>query len=603
MNLKLKAQTAIDLGFLNLARVFAYRLGVKTGINPVKKLICKLSEGPFFGEYKGTNVGFPVNSQWLNNHCYFGKSRKNNDTPNWHQSCLNGKVSRNELPWYAISDFDNGVGDIKGVWEASRMDWAVGFAQAAKSGDKASLIKLNAWLSDWVTNNPTYLGVNWKCGQEASIRVMHICLTALLLEQSKNSSTALLTFIDAHLKRIAPTIMYAIAQDNNHGTSEAAALYIGGNLLHCNGYKDGHKYHQLGCKWLENRAKRLIEEDGSFSQYSVTYHRVMLDTYSLVEIWRKAHGLTPFSNHLYSKLSLATLWLYQFTDALSGDAPNLGANDGARLIPLTDTDYRDFRPSVQLASNLFCKAKAFQNNADANLPVEWLGLTKVDGLLPAKVSRHFSYGGYLFLIAGDANAVLNYPKFRFRPSQCDALHLDFWLAGQNILRDGGTFSYNAGKEYIDYYGGVGSHNTSQFDSHQQMPRLSRFLLGDWLKSHSVWFDSIANTATAGYTDRFGCTHKRSLSLAQNKLEVVDDLTGFKEQAIIRFRLINSDWYLDGNTLTSSICSISVTSSDGTVIHMKLTSGKESRYYFQEEELMVLELTVSEPTAIITEVTF
>ena len=40
-------------------------------------------------------------------------------------------------------------------------------------------------------------------------------------------------------------------------------------------------------------------------------------------------------------------------------------------------------------------------------------------------------------------AMLRYPRFRYRPGHADALHLDLWLGDRNILRDGGTYSYNA----------------------------------------------------------------------------------------------------------------------------------------------------------------
>ena len=35
------------------------------------------------------------------------------------------------------------------------------------------------------------------------------------------------------------------------------------------------------------------------------------------------------------------------------------------------------------------------------------------------------------------------PQAPARPSQADALHLDLWHRGVNLLRDAGTFSYNA----------------------------------------------------------------------------------------------------------------------------------------------------------------
>ena len=42
-------------------------------------------------------------------------------------------------------------------------------------------------------------------------------------------------------------------------------------------------------------------------------------------------------------------------DPLSGDGPNLGSNDGAFCYQLHSQPYRDFRPTLQLASVLFSR--------------------------------------------------------------------------------------------------------------------------------------------------------------------------------------------------------------------------------------------------------
>ena len=106
---------------------------------------------------------------------------------------------------------------------------------------------------------------------------MHLAMAALVLGQTRQAGPALRDLIHLHLQRIAPTLSYAIGQDNNHGTSEAAALFIGGSWLQTLGLPAGARWAALGRRWLENRAVRLIGEDGSFSQYSLNYHRVMLD--------------------------------------------------------------------------------------------------------------------------------------------------------------------------------------------------------------------------------------------------------------------------------------------------------------------------------------
>jgi hypothetical protein len=606
--LKTKIKTAIGLGLLNLGRVACYKFSVKIGLNPVKKLTAEIQSGDFFLPYTAPMVKYQENVQWNEHYSYFDNSTQNIDgIPNWYKSCLTGKLANQPLQeWYNIPDFNDELGDIKGVWEASRFSWIIPFSQRIACGDIQASSDVNKWLLDWVEHNPPYLGVNWKCGQEASIRVMHLAMAAKILQQVNNTSPSFLALIKAHLKRISPTIMYAVAQDNNHGTSEAAALYIGGSWLVNNGDNDGIKWQSQGLKLLENRAKRLIEQDGSFSQYSTTYHRLMLDSYSMVEVWRRDLGLPCFNNHTYKKLQAASIWLYTFTQPDSGDAPNLGANDGARLLPLTSTDYRDFRPSVQLACSLFHNKAAYCESGEYDNQLAWLNLEKPKEVMSVLSSVDFSKGGYACLKQKNAFLLLNYPQFKFRPSQCDALHIDFWLHGMNIFRDGGTFSYNAGQNYIDYYGGVQSHNTVQFDSHDQMPRLSRFLLGDWLKlNYKKELNRKDESCLfgAGYHDRFGCHHKRDVSLLKSQLIIVDELSGFKEQAVLRWRLTpDVKWQLTDSGLNSELCDIKI-SCDVRIKRIELVTSHESRYYYQENEIPVLEVEIESSGIIITEVNF
>src|SRR5690606_35832765 len=123
-------------------------------------------------------------------------------------------------------------------------------------------------------------------------------------------------------------------------------------------------------------AVKLIMPDGGFSQYSVNYHRVMLDFYCSSEIIRRKLELPEFSVAMYSQLHKAADWLFILTQE-NGDAPNLGANDGAKLIPVSDTDYRDFRPSVQLASTLFAGQSYYIEAGSYDQPLKFFGLDKI----------------------------------------------------------------------------------------------------------------------------------------------------------------------------------------------------------------------------------
>lgn len=462
-----KIRTAIKLGVFNILRVIVYRLSIRLGINPAQRVDSSFKKGEFFHSYTGKAYDLPANESWNEQITLFSYWHLPNtaQVPDWHANPFTKKaVSSNDLPWWKIPDFDLNVGDVKQIWELSRFDWALAFAQKAANGDHESLIKLNQWLNDWCDNNPPYLGINWKCGQEASIRIIHLAVCALILKQTRNSSPTLLEFISVHLERISPTIQYAIAQNNNHGTSEAAALFIGGSWLEKNNVAKGAYWKKKGRKWLENRVKNLILDDGSFSQYSLTYHRLMLDTITMAEIWRAQSDEPKFKPIFYQRARAACNWLYTVIDLSNGDGPNLGANDGARLLPLTDTNYRDFRPSLQLAMAIFNNQRALTKSGPWDLSLDWLGISLPQTPAQPQKSQLFDDGGYAVLHKQNALVLFRYPHFKFRPSHADALHVDLWLQGENLLRDSGSYSYNTEKKWLDYFPCSVSHNTIQYNT-------------------------------------------------------------------------------------------------------------------------------------------
>lgn len=591
-----KARTAFSLGLPNLLRVVNFRLGVRFGWNPVRRLSAVFPDGPYFQMPSRVREGVVAPDRWWSSAEYFGRwpVDVSEQAPDWHVNPLSGKRVQNpQLPWWQIPDFDPAVGDIKAIWESSRFDWVLAYAQRASVGDRASLDRLNAWLSDWCVNNPAYDGPNWKCGQETSIRVMHLAMAALILGCEASSASALLGLIRAHLKRVEPTIGYAVAQDNNHGTSEAAALYIGGTWLAANGDRSGERWARLGRKWLENRVARLIAADGSFSQYSTTYHRVALDTLSMAEVWRRKFSDAPFSARFQQCAIMATSWLQAMTDTSTGDAPNLGANDGARLLPLSQTGYRDFRPSVQLAAALFSGHEVYP---DTDEVLRWLDIAAPAAESATLTSARFDDGGYGILRRGGAVAMMRFPRFRFRPSQADAMHVDLWIAGENVLRDAGTYGYNVDTKWLDYFSGTEGHNTVQLDDRDQMPRLGRFLFGDWLQAHDVQgptSDTSGEYFSAAYRDRQGVSHRRSLSLRNHALQVEDHVSGFRKKAVLRWRLKPGNWKLSGLQICCDGHALTV-ASDVAIRRIALVEGWESRYYLEKTAVPVLEVEIDQP---------
>jgi hypothetical protein len=598
------------LGLANLLRVFFYKCKLKSGLMRRSMPIVEAIPGPFFSSFKTAEDGDrhqALPSVTIPGPCkLFGWYELDlAEPPKWHCSLLNQQtLGEQHKHWTEISDFDSGVGDIKGVWELSRFSWALNFIQAyMASGDALWLDKLNYWLADWSKHNPANQGANWKCAQEASLRIIHLASVALLSGE-KAPSAALTKMIEQHLARVFPTLGYAMAQDNNHGTSEAAALYIGGSwLLQTDPHHaQARRWHRHGYKYLHNRVLRLVETDGSFSQYSLTYHRLLLDTLSMVELWRRFLSLVEFNGQYKDRVSQATRWLFAMVDTSNGDAPNLGANDGAQILNFSGAPYRDFRPSVELASQLFMDSRVFDTE-HCHYLVRLFSLDSSEVLKQKPVST-MPDGGYGVLRHEQAWCMLKVPNYRFRPSHADCLHLDLWVKGINLCRDDGSYSYNTEGRWLNYFGSTEAHNTVQFDHRGQMPKVSRFLFAHWAEyeEFNVQQQGEQLQAVAAYRDWQGARHKREVLLRSNSLEVTDTLSGIKELATLRWRLPQLDWQLAQQSVSNKDYKL-VVSANQPLLHFELAQGNESRYYGQKEAIALLELSIAQDGIIKTIITW
>lgn len=602
--LSTKISTYIALGFPSLAHVAFHRMRMKLGLYAYKTHEPLQRTTTFFRRPQLRAVNAPCPQTWIHyGHLFdFITFPVGEQAPDWLRNPATGEeFPYSDFPWYKIPDFDENVGDIKYIWELSRFSWVLPMAQRARNGDNVSLARLNAWISDWNDKNPSYFGPNWKCAQEASIRLMNVAIASLILGQARNTEYALLKFVKIHLQRIVQTLPYARAQKNNHATSEAAALFIGGSWLEKNGHAKGSKYSKLGRRHLERLVATLVEPDGSFSQHSVNYHRVFLDTVSMVELWRRNLSLPAFSDRFMARSKAAAEWLRYFIFSSNGDTPNLGANDGARLLQLGETRYRDYRQSAQLGAALFESKRAF-DDPECDNHLAWLGIERPREKVKRSCVKIFPKGSYVIANKNGISAMLRLPRRKFRPSHCDALHLDIWFDGQPRFVDGGSYSYNSGLEWHEYFTGVESHNTVQFDQEGQMPRLGRFLFGDWIEC------KIENTSgarenfihiAAKYSTRNKRNHYRAFEISDNQLKVIDEISGFKNTACLRWRLSAGEWEIHDNVITGMGLKIRIESN--SELQVILSEGFQSLHYTERTPIKVIEAKVFKKSRIITEI--
>jgi len=609
--------TIFKLGIFNVFYVVWYKFSLKVGGRKFlfKKEIFKNDE-PFFSEATVERLNY--NEDWKNGLLndankiingevrYYAYHWKNiGSPPDWFLNPFNNtRYPNSEQHWTSLSDFDPSVGDIKNVWEASRFEWVVTLARAyAVTGEKKYLSTLNTWLADWVEKNPLNVGPNWKCGQEASIRLFNLLNAAFILKQHNTPSESLKDFVFSSLLRIRKNIRYAIAQDNNHGTSEAVGLFIGGLWLQTfdeKKYQIAKKITESGRFWLENRVKKLIAEGGSFSQHSITYHRVMLDSICFAEFWRGTLNAKPFSGTFYHKVKTSIRWLASLTDPYSGNAPNLGSNDGAFLLNFHSCPYRDFRPTLQFAGQLFYGATWFANGCyDETL--YWMRLMSQKEI--KLENKDFSSEGYAVLQNSNSWALIKWPFYKYRPSHNDVFHIDLWYKGHNILCDAGTFSYNPGNDFKHDLKSVRFHNTAFFDGREQMPKLSRFLLANWLNPKSIKLIESRNKNSkkwiGSYKDPFGNSHERSVEVFDNAWEITDSLIGNFNNAIIGFNLNVSDLTIKGNNVFSNDFDIMFSENVKLTVHESVVSD----YYLERHSIKKIQMKISRQGKYVTKINF
>ena len=507
--------------------------------------------------------------------------------PNWFLDPFNKKVVKSDSHWSKINDFNYINSDIKNIWELSRFNWLGSLAIAyLTTQNKIYINTMNKLIRDWMIKNQFNCGPNWKCGQESSIRVINLIVSYEIIgvdriEQNFEELTLM------HLQRISKTTIYAKVQNNNHAITEGIAQYIAGLFLYHKTSKHKYKYYiRKGSNLLEERLNSLVLEDGTFSQYSIVYHRMLLDLLSISELFRQKYQGKRFSEQFKRKVKLAVSWYEDMIDPISGDASNIGGNDGTYLFNYDQKKYRDFRPTLNFICSLY------KLNIRRELVSTHCLLSVFDiPLAPLKQrgveSKFFPNGGFIKLENTNGNALLRIPNYKFRPSHSDGLHLDIWHDGINWIRDAGSYSYGASIDDQEFFSGTKGHSTIIFDGENQMPRISRFLFGNWLIPSYVKFDMSENFAKSAYLDLNNNSHSRSVKYINNGWEIVDEVKGNFTAGILQYILKPNNWKVIDNKILNDEFSILINSDK--FFSIELCTGYESVYYMEKTKTTILKI--------------
>ena len=267
--------------------------------------------------------------------------------------------------WSEIEDFSEKAGDIKYLWEKSRFT----YFHAILRYDFHFEVDHSEWIfneiDDWISCNPINKGPNWRCSQEISLRLFNWSFALNFYKNSKHLTEkrwkSYQNVIYWQLHHVYHHINFSrIAVRNNHAITETGLLALSEILFSY--IPQTTKWSKKGRKWFEQEIAYQIYKDGTFLQFSMNYHRVVIQLLTLVLRLSELNN-KKFSKTVYSRAFKSLNFLLQ-CQATSGHLPNYGANDGALFFQWSDTDFRDYRPQLEALHRVLTGKQLYKNTTD-----------------------------------------------------------------------------------------------------------------------------------------------------------------------------------------------------------------------------------------------
>lgn len=400
----------------------------------------------------------------------------------WFRNPDSGYTYDATLHWTMVNDFSAEAGDIKFVWEKARFAYLYDIIRYDYHFEQDNAGWVFEDILSWIRSNKVNTGPHYKCSQEISLRVLNWTFALYFYRNSPALTTEVFDQIQYaiywQLHHVYHNINFSrIAVRNNHAITETLALYLGGLLYPS--LPGAATWKEHGKRWFEEEVAYQIYDDGSFLQFSMNYHRVVIQLLTWAIQLASLNGET-FAPVVKNKAEKSLRFLRVCMNDATGWLPNYGANDGALFFKLNDNPYRDYRPQLHALAKLLQLDPSFHGTYE---DADWYGIPDQGniGELLEKDKHMYSFpdGGYFVCRENDTLTFLRCGSHKDRPSQADNLHLDIWVKNENILMDAGSYKYNTDENTLRYFMGTASHNTVMLDDYDQMQKGPRFIWYNW----------------------------------------------------------------------------------------------------------------------------
>ncbi|GJD47477.1 hypothetical protein OPKNFCMD_0185 [Methylobacterium crusticola] len=442
---------------------------------------------------------------------------------------------------------DGTLGDVKYVWEPSRLQLLHPLAAALAAGEAWAGPAAAGLLRSWAEANPPYGGVHWVSGIELAMRLVSVALLAAAagpegLEPADRALVRQVAAAHAHHLAAFPSLH---SSANNHRVAEGLGLLVAGLLLP----ERGASWEGEGRAILEAEAERQILPDGVGAEQSPTYQAFTMEMLALAALLARGAG-RPLAAGIGDRLARGAAFLLALMDE-AGHVPAIGDDDEGRVLAQPPDREPRYVASVTAAvAGLTGRPDLLPPDRDLHLRDAVFGTrgARRPAALPEGL-RVFPEGGYSAArerVAGrSVHVVLDHGPLGYLAlaahGHADALALWLGIDGQPVLIDAGTYLYHSGRARRTALRESPAHNTLSIAGASQSVASAGF---SWSSRADAAltaqepgrFWSVTG-AHAGYARRFGARHVRRLSRTPEGLAIADRLEGAPRPLPVEVRFL------------------------------------------------------------------
>jgi hypothetical protein len=395
---------------------------------------------------------------------------------------------------------DNPYGDVRVLWEPARLQGLVSLALLARHDPacrEPAATLAQQILQSFVGENPHLVGPHYISAMECALRLIAVCHALDLLRSAHlqpKTWAAAAGLVTSHATLISKRLSVH-SSSGNHLIAECAGLVYAGVLFH--EHPRAVAWRDTGLAILEQEAARQILGDGGGIEQALHYQLFIVDLLGLV-VRLLENRSAPCPAPISEALRRGRAFLGALASAPE-ELPAIGdADDGAALTPHLRISFKPgpvrHAPFVTLADSGYTRCE----------PQDAAGLAVVIDHGPLGMAPACGHG------------------------HADALSVIVSVRGERFLIDAGTYGYNLGAKWREYFRSTAAHNTVTVDGLDQAVQAGTFL---WTHPYTTRYVVAEQGAEQeiccllmrhdGYR-RVGVVHWRAVLIARHGILLVWD---------------------------------------------------------------------------------